>query len=98
MKIFDNLQYTENHEWVLLEPNFAIVGVTDYAQSELGDILGISHAQIGYFEKGKSVPSILQLYKLKRELNITDLEMSDLFKDITYYGKVLKKKRLSSRT
>ena len=69
-----------------------------YSQSELGDILGISHAQIGYFEKGKSVPSILQIYKLKKELNITDLEMSDLFKDITYYGKVLKKKRLSSRT
>lgn len=65
-----------------------------YSQSELGDILGISHAQIGYFEKGKSVPNILQMYKLKRELGIDDNEMLGLYKDITYYGKVLKKKRV----
>ena len=39
MKILDNLRYTENHEWVLLDGDCAIVGVTDYAQSELGDIV-----------------------------------------------------------
>ena len=39
MKILDNLLYTENHEWVLVDRDFAIVGVTDYAQSELGDIV-----------------------------------------------------------
>ena len=39
MKILDNLRYTENHEWVLLDGDSAIVGVTDYAQSELGDIV-----------------------------------------------------------
>ena len=39
MKILDNLRYTENHEWVLVDGNSAIVGVTDYAQSELGDIV-----------------------------------------------------------
>ena len=65
-----------------------------YSQSELGDILGVTHAQVGYFEKGKSVPSILQMYKLKRELRIDDEEMLGLYKDITYYGKVLKKKRV----
>tara|TARA_B100002052_G_C15680974_1_gene506173 strand:- start:158 stop:535 length:378 start_codon:yes stop_codon:yes gene_type:complete len=39
MKIEDNLRYTENHEWILIEGNTAIVGITDYAQSELGDIV-----------------------------------------------------------
>ena len=39
MKVLDNLRYTENHEWVLLENDSVIVGITDYAQSELGDIV-----------------------------------------------------------
>tara|TARA_B100001113_G_C21091054_1_gene614358 strand:- start:113 stop:493 length:381 start_codon:yes stop_codon:yes gene_type:complete len=39
MEIKDNLKYTENHEWVLIEDNTATVGITDYAQSELGDIV-----------------------------------------------------------
>ena len=39
MKILDNLKYTENHEWVLLERNVAIIGITDYAQTVLGDIV-----------------------------------------------------------
>ena len=38
MKILDNLKYTENHEWVLIDGDIALVGVTDYAQHELGDI------------------------------------------------------------
>ena len=38
MKVLDNLQYTENHEWVLIDGNIAVIGVTDYAQQELGDI------------------------------------------------------------
>jgi len=38
MKVLDNLKYTENHEWVLVDGDIALVGVTDYAQHELGDI------------------------------------------------------------
>lgn len=33
-----NLRYTEEHEWVLVEDNVATVGITDHAQTELGDI------------------------------------------------------------
>jgi glycine cleavage system H protein len=39
MDIKENLKYTKDHEWVKLEGNIAIVGVTDFAQSELGDIV-----------------------------------------------------------
>ena len=37
----DNLKYTKDHEWVRVEGNFAFVGITDYAQNELGDIVYI---------------------------------------------------------
>ena len=39
MKIPKELKYTKEHEWVRLEGGEAVVGVTDYAQSELGDVI-----------------------------------------------------------
>ena len=39
MNIPENLKYSKDHEWVRLEGEFAYVGVTDFAQSELGDIV-----------------------------------------------------------
>lgn len=39
MKIPVDLKYTKDHEWVRIEGNVATVGVTDFAQSELGDIV-----------------------------------------------------------
>jgi glycine cleavage system H protein len=39
MNIPENLHYTKDHEWVLLEGNTATVGITDFAQGELGDIV-----------------------------------------------------------
>ena len=47
MKIEDNLRYTENHEWILIEGNTAIIGITDYAQSELGDIVYVDIDSLG---------------------------------------------------
>lgn len=39
MKIPSNLKYTKDHEWVLLDGEVATVGITDFAQKELGDIV-----------------------------------------------------------
>ena len=39
MNIPENLKYTKDHEWVLIENNIATVGITDFAQGELGDIV-----------------------------------------------------------
>ena len=39
MNIPADLKYTEEHEWVKLEDNIATIGITDYAQGELGDIV-----------------------------------------------------------
>ena len=37
-KILEGLKYAESHEWVKVEGNVAVIGVTDYAQKEMGDI------------------------------------------------------------
>lgn len=39
MNILDNLKYTKEHEWVKIEGDIATVGITDFAQKELGDIV-----------------------------------------------------------
>ena len=39
MNIPDHLKYTKDHEWIKVEGDHALVGITDYAQSELGDIV-----------------------------------------------------------
>jgi glycine cleavage system H protein len=39
MNIPSNLKYTKDHEWVLVDGDFATVGITDFAQKELGDIV-----------------------------------------------------------
>lgn len=39
MEVPSNLKYTKDHEWVLIEGDIATVGITDFAQSELGDIV-----------------------------------------------------------
>ena len=39
MNVPENLKYTKDHEWVLVENNIATVGITDFAQGELGDIV-----------------------------------------------------------
>ena len=39
MKVLENLKYSEDHEWVKVDDSVATVGITDFAQSELGDIV-----------------------------------------------------------
>ncbi len=39
MNIPENLKYTKDHEWVAVNGNIAVVGITDFAQGELGDIV-----------------------------------------------------------
>ena len=39
MNLPENLHYTKDHEWVRVEGDHAIIGITDFAQKELGDIV-----------------------------------------------------------
>ena len=47
MEIKENLSYTNDHEWIKIDGNIALVGITDFAQSELGDIVFIEVETIG---------------------------------------------------
>ena len=47
MNVPANLKYTKEHEWIRLEGEIAIVGVTDFAQSELGEIVFVEVETIG---------------------------------------------------
>ncbi len=42
-----NLKYTKDHEWVRLEGDTAVIGITDFAQSQLGDIVFVDVATVG---------------------------------------------------
>ena len=47
-------RFTRDHEWVWLDGDLAIVGITDYAQSQLGDVVYVELPEIGHrVEKGK---------------------------------------------
>ena len=43
----DNLRYTKDHEWIRLEGNIATIGITDFAQHELGDIVFVEVETVG---------------------------------------------------
>jgi len=69
MNIPQDLKYTKEHEWVLLDDGVAVVGITDFAQSELGDIVFVELPSIGLnlkvmepFGSVESVKSVSDLY------------------------------------
>ena len=47
MNFPDNLRYTKDHEWVSLDGDIATIGITDFAQRELGDIVYVEVETIG---------------------------------------------------
>ena len=47
MQIKEDLKYTKEHEWVKIDDNIATVGITDYAQGELGDVVFVELPKVG---------------------------------------------------
>lgn len=59
MNIPQNLKYTKEHEWVLVEGTIGTIGVTDYAQGELGDVVFVDiDPSLTEMKKGESVGTI----------------------------------------
>ena len=55
----DNLRYTKEHEWVRVENGIAIMGITDHAQQELGDIVYVDLPKPGAsVERGKALGTV----------------------------------------
>jgi len=59
MKIPNDLLYTETHEWVRVEDNQITIGITDYAQSQLKDVVYVELPEIGsIYKKGDPIGSV----------------------------------------
>ncbi|NWJ52371.1 MAG: glycine cleavage system protein GcvH [Bacteroidetes bacterium] len=59
MNVLDNLKYTAEHEWLKVEGEEAYIGVTDFAQHELGDIVFIEVETVGEsLDKGETFGTI----------------------------------------
>src|SRR5712692_3146269 len=55
----ENLLYTKEHEWISVQGDVGVVGITDYAQKELGDVVFIELPDLGdSFDAGESFGSI----------------------------------------
>jgi len=55
MEFPDDLKYTEEHEWILVEEEVATVGITDFAQDQLGDVVFVELPEVGTkVEAGKA--------------------------------------------
>lgn len=65
----ENLKYSKTHEWVRVENDVAVIGITDHAQSELGDVVYLSLPEVGRilkydepFGEVESVKAVSELY------------------------------------
>ena len=73
----DELYYTREHEWIRVEDNIAMIGITDFAQSELGDIVYVEVESVGDTLEKESIFGTVEAVKTT----------SDLFMPVS--GKVL---------
>ena len=59
MNIPDNLLYSSDHEWVRIESGEAVIGITDYAQDALGDVVFVDLPDIGgVVSSGQSITEV----------------------------------------
>ena len=68
MNFPENLRYTKDHEWVSLDGKTATIGITDFAQSELGDIVYIEIETVG-----KSLPAEAVFGTVEAVKTVSDL-------------------------
>jgi glycine cleavage system H protein len=79
MEFPENLLYSEDHEWVRNEGSFVTIGITDYAQGQLKDIVYVDFPEIGSeYKKGESM-GVVESVKT----------VADIFSPVT--GKVIEK-------
>jgi glycine cleavage system H protein len=68
MNIPDGLKYTKDHEWVKIEGNTATIGITDFAQGELGDIVYVDINTVGQDIKEHEVFGTVEAVKTVSDL------------------------------
>lgn len=68
MTLPENLRYTKDHEWVSLEGNIATIGITDFAQGELGDIVYVEIETAGKALQAEAVFGTVEAVKTVSDL------------------------------
>jgi glycine cleavage system H protein len=68
MNFPDNLRYTKDHEWIKLEGNIATIGITDFAQRELGDIVYVEIETVGKALTAEAVFGTVEAVKTVSDL------------------------------
>ena len=102
----EELKYSDQHEWLSLDSDVGTIGITDYAQSELGDIVFVELPEVGVrLEKGQAfgtveaVKTVEDLYSPVAgevvEVNDTLEESADLVNNEPYEAGWMVKIRLS---
>jgi len=80
MNFPENLRYTKDHEWIRLEGNEAFIGITDFAQHELGDIVYVEIETVGQQLNSGDVFGTVEAVKTVSDLflpvNATVLEIN----------------------
>jgi glycine cleavage system H protein len=85
MNIPSNLKYSKDHEWIKVDGDKAIIGITDFAQRELGDIVYVEIESVGEELEEQSVFGTVEAVKtvsdLLMPLNGEVLEFNKLLED-----------------
>ena len=68
MNFPENLKYTRDHEWIKVEGNIGIIGITDHAQSELGDVVFVELPSIGKTLKAHDAFGTIEAVKAVSDL------------------------------
>ena len=83
MNIPNELKYTKDHEWIAIEGEIATVGITDFAQRELGDIVYVEIETVGELLKADEVFGTVEAVKTVSDLFLpVDGEILELNKDL----------------
>ena len=85
MQFPTNLKYSKEHEWVRLEGNKAVVGITDFAQSQLGDVVFVELPTLGAVavagKRFSVVESVKAVSDIFAPVNGTVVEINDTLND-----------------
>ena len=83
MNFPSELRYTKDHEWIKLDGHVAIIGITDYAQRELGDIVYVEVETVGKALKAGDVFGTVEAVKTVSDLFLpVDGTITELNKDL----------------
>ena len=107
MILKEELKYSKSHEWIELDGDTAVVGLTDYAQSELGDLVFVNLPEVGdtveageVFGDVESVKAVSDVYSPVTgevtEINEELLDAPELVNDDAYKAWFIKVKDVSA--